>query len=116
GYHSAKGGDMHILQPCQQVLETSSVLIDDSRLELRIELSLPAFGRKIAGDYARRAIVENLPKLANAVLHGSIDPNAVLAHVLSVEDQDALRQRLIASNLVAFVINGAILPRASGDS
>ena len=38
------------------------------------------------------------------------------AHVLSVEDQAFLRDQLAPAGLVAFVRDGAILPRASGSS
>jgi predicted ABC-class ATPase len=40
----------------------------------------------------------------------------VYAHVNSVEDQEFLRAAVTASGLVAFVRNGAVLPRDSGDS
>jgi predicted ABC-class ATPase len=34
----------------------------------------------------------------------------------AVEDQEALRAQLKDNGLVAFVVNGAILPRVAGDS
>lgn len=37
-------------------------------------------------------------------------------HILSVEDQDCLRSKLKEKGLVAFVCNGATLPRMTGDS
>jgi predicted ABC-class ATPase len=116
GYHSAKGGDFRILQPCQQVLETSSVLISDAYLEIRLQITLPAFGRKIASDFAHETIVKNIPYLVKQIWYANIDQKAALEHVLSVEDQESLRVQLRDRNLVAFIVNGAILPRKSGDS
>ena len=39
---------------------------------------------------------------------------ALQKHVQSVEDQEYLRHQLSVSNLVAFVRDGAVLPRVSG--
>ena len=44
----------------------------------------------------------------------SLDHDDVIKHVESVEDQEAARSQLKKNDLVAFVINGALLPRASG--
>ena len=40
----------------------------------------------------------------------------VLSHIESVEDQQSLRQQIVAAGLTAFVRDGAILPRNSGDT
>ena len=39
---------------------------------------------------------------------------ALQKHIQSVEDQEYLRHQLSAANLVAFVRDGAVLPRVSG--
>ena len=41
---------------------------------------------------------------------------AIKEHIESVEDQQSLRQQIGAAGLAAFVRDGAILPRASGDT
>ena len=38
------------------------------------------------------------------------------AHIESVEDQQSLRQQIVGAGLTAFVRDGAILPRNSGDT
>ena len=38
------------------------------------------------------------------------------AHIESVEDQQSLRQQIVAAGLTAFVRDGSILPRNSGDT
>ena len=42
------------------------------------------------------------------------DKTALQKHVQCVEDQEYLRCQLLAANLVAFVRDGAVLPRVSG--
>jgi len=49
-------------------------------------------------------------------LYQSLDAKAVLRHVDCVEDQDSLRRQVTEAGLVAFVGDGSILPRASGNS
>ena len=51
-----------------------------------------------------------------ALFHDSLDARQVEAAVHLAEDQEALRARLREEGLVAFVANGAVLPRRSGVS
>ena len=46
--------------------------------------------------------------------YSSQDQAALKKHVECVEDQEYLRSQLSAANLVAFVKDGAVLPRVSG--
>lgn len=46
--------------------------------------------------------------------YSSQDQAALKKHVECVEDQEYLRSQLSAANLVAFVRDGAVLPRMSG--
>ena len=60
-------------------------------------------------------LCDDLPKLVEAsLLYGSLDAKDIQKHVETAEDADWLRQQLPQHNLVAFVANGAILPRRSG--
>lgn len=43
-------------------------------------------------------------------------PDSMQNHIVSIEDQEALRGMLVPNGLVAFVADGAILPRDSGAS
>ena len=49
-----------------------------------------------------------------SLMYSALPERDLREHVESVEDQDALRGMLQKEGLVAFVRNGAILPRASG--
>eukprot|EP00747_Dinoflagellata_sp_TGD_P046708 gnl/TRDRNA2_/TRDRNA2_144588_c0_seq1.p1 gnl/TRDRNA2_/TRDRNA2_144588_c0~~gnl/TRDRNA2_/TRDRNA2_144588_c0_seq1.p1 ORF type:complete len:426 (+),score=80.23 gnl/TRDRNA2_/TRDRNA2_144588_c0_seq1:464-1741(+) len=49
-----------------------------------------------------------------SLFYDAIDQQALRAHILSVEDQEAARSQLSKLGLVAFVGDGSILPRKSG--
>jgi len=44
---SLQGGEIRILKPCQQVLETSAILITEEYVEVRFLVGLPGYGRKV---------------------------------------------------------------------
>ena len=50
-----------------------------------------------------------------ALLFSTLDARALQAHQDCVQDQEALRGMLRAAGLVAFVVEGALLPRCSQD-
>lgn len=101
----------------QEVLERTGVVITEQGLEARLSVALPASGRRIRGREAARILTETLPALAErALLHRSLDAEALAAHVRLLRDQEHLRSRLRERSLVAFVGDGAILPRRAGDS
>ncbi len=52
--------------------------------------------------------------MQRSLLYSAFDPDHFRAHILSVEDQAHLRASLHSRGLVAFVANGAVLPRKSG--
>ena len=116
--------DLHIDQPGQQVLDRASVVLDDGggsaggsgndsdTATLRIEVQLPARGRKILGRKARALLCDVLP----AALDQALDfPSADLREAVVLErDQNYLREHLPGRGLIAFVGDGSCLPRAAG--
>jgi len=119
GWGGAKGGNIKMDEPGQHVLQRSGVQINANErcLEIRFQLGLPASGRSIEGRWCAQLMFETVPLLiSKSLLYSALDGPTVLAHVLSVEDQSALRSMLETQGLVAFVKNGAILPRRSGAS
>jgi predicted ABC-class ATPase len=99
----------------QTVLERSACLIDDQAIELRFTLNLPAAGRRILGRQAQRLLSERLPEIVRrSALAANLDLQALLDHAATIEDQVALRAALPAADLVAFIADGARLPRRSG--
>jgi len=115
GWHGGKGGEIGIDGPGQHVIERSAVVISDGHIEARFTVALPAQGRSIMGGWAAQIFTDTLPRLVEAALFFSACPATQLsAHLDSVEDQHAARQQLSQLGLVAFVGDGAILPRKSG--
>lgn len=116
GRGSGKSGLLAILAPGQQVLRRTSLLVHaDGTVEARFRAGLPARGRTILGGEAARLLCEALPAAVERGLRtASLDLRALRLHVETVEDARALRAQLAPRGLVAFVADGAILPRRSG--
>nr|WP_314178640.1 ABC-ATPase domain-containing protein [Streptomyces sp. DSM 40971] len=101
----------------QEVLDRGScqVSADDGAVTLRFGLALPGRGRRIDARAAQRLLCRAVPEIAGRALrYASLDAAAVDAFVETVEDSDALRGALPGLGLVAFVADGAVLPRGSG--
>ncbi len=97
----------------QTVLERSACLFLRDTVELRFRLELPGRGRRIMGHRAAELLCRVLPEIIDRSLL-SIDPAALKRHCDVVEDQVALRKALPDHDLVAFLADGASLPRRSG--
>ncbi|MBT8507717.1 ATPase [Methanomicrobiaceae archaeon CYW5] len=115
GKGSGKSGIIAIDAPGQEVLDRTSVIIRDGRVEARFVVGLPAFGRRIAGRVAEDIFFREIPAIVKRSLFFSAhDPEDICLHCDVCEDADALRSQLSGRGLVAFVADGAILPRRSG--
>lgn len=112
---SGKSGLVAIASPSQAILSRTAARVNDDGVELRFMVGLPAFGRRIAGFQAVDLLCEDIPDLVDrSLMYGSLSAKAIQRHVDTAEDADWLRQQLAAQGLVAFVADGAILPRRSG--
>lgn len=86
-----------------------------SEIELRFTVKLPARGRTILGQEAAKILAQALPQLVEeCLLYSSPHHKGLPRHVKVIEQQEVLRSQLAERGLVAFVANGAILPRKSG--
>jgi len=114
----AKGGEISIDAPGQHVIERTSITISQTgAVHARFNIGLPAQGRSVLGEWAHNILTKHLPAIAEKSLYASaLDLSHLQAHLNSVEDQESLREQICAAGLVAFVRNGAILPRKSGAS
>jgi len=72
-----------------------------------------AAGRRIRGREAETILCGELPRLARELASAGEEPRPF---VECVENQEAIRERLAARGLLAFVGEGSVLPRASGVS
>ena len=112
---SGGSGLIAVSQPGQTVLERTAVFVSADWVELRFVVGLPAFGRRVAGDQAAELLCEDLPAIAAQALHyAALDGAALQHHVETAEDADWVRSQLGDRGLVAFVADGAVLPRRSG--
>ena len=110
------GREVSVYRPSQKVLARSTVIIDRGDIELRFLVNLPARGRRIMGRRAAEILCREVPeKVLGSLTWARADQEAAYAQVETVEDQQALRGALGERGLVAFVADGAVLPRAGGD-
>ncbi|WP_116245066.1 ABC-ATPase domain-containing protein [Nocardiopsis sp. FIRDI 009] len=101
----------------QEVIERSSCQVTEGGgIDLRIGIDLPGRGRRIDGRTAERELCATLPDLVDDLDWEEIDTAEAEAFADSVADTVALRAQLEERGLVAFVADGAILPRRSGVS
>lgn len=112
---SGRSGLIAIAQPQQTILERTSAFVNDDWVEVRFVVGLPAFGRRVAGRQAAEMLCEDVPEIVEQALHyASLKADEVQRHGETAEDADWLRSQLQKHDLVAFIADGAVLPRASG--
>ncbi len=115
---TGKSGEIRIEAPVQEVLAQTAVMTrPDGSVEARFTVGLPASGRRILGREAAKLLLEIVPGIVRRSLRAeAFNPGEISTHAEVNEDADALRGALRERGLVAFVGDGAILPRASGVS
>lgn len=116
---SGKSGLMSVSQPGQEILERTGCEIHPQRGDviLRMEIGFPANGRSINGKELEKILFEFLPKcVQQSLFYKSLEEKRLRRVACLAEDQTFLRQQLRQRGLVAFIANGAVLPRESGVS
>lgn len=99
----------------QQVLDRSSCQIVDGEVVLRLGIDMPGHGRSIDGKQAEKALCDDVPAVVEAALrYRTAQQDRLQEFVESIEDTDVLRRSLPEHGLIAFVADGAVLPRRSG--
>ncbi|CAA9412986.1 Isopentenyl-diphosphate Delta-isomerase [uncultured Rubrobacteraceae bacterium] len=122
--HTVKGnrgsggsGRIEIQRTSQVVLPRTSIVVEPGSVEARMAVGLPARGRTVDARAARTMLLEELPQVVReALAPAGVNVEGAREHVETVEDADYLRNRLPELGLVAFVAEGAVLPRESGAS
>jgi predicted ABC-class ATPase len=114
---TGKSGLIAIDRPGQEILPRTSVVVNDRFVEVRLSVGLPARGRTVLGQKAAQMLCEDLPQLVQRALPvSSLDRNRIEERMRLVDNQRAIRRYLQERGWIAFVANGAILPRESGVS
>lgn len=102
--------------PGQEILERTSAFIDESFVEVRFRVLLPSQGNMVAGKEAEKIFFDILPNIINSsLLFNNLDKKLLYEHIETSEDADFLRNELENLRLIAFVAEGAILPREGRD-
>ncbi len=114
---SGKSGVIQVDAGGQEVIERTAVVIDPDWVEARVELGLPAAGRRVLGRQAESMLCHDLPRIAReALCWDRLPRDEAREFVECIENQEYLRRQLAERGLVAFVGDGSILPRESGAS
>lgn len=116
---SGKSGLMSVSVPGQEVLMRSGCRLDADTgdIVLRMEIGFPANGRSINARELEKILFDFLPKcVSESLYYRAFDAGKLKEIAELAEDQEAIRRQLKEKKLVAFVANGAILPRESGVS
>jgi predicted ABC-class ATPase len=114
---TGKSGLLSIGHCGQEILERNFIVINRNLIEARLEVGLPAAGRRILSRNAKVILLDTIPKIVEASLFfDAIPKDKLIRQVALVEDQHFLREEIIDRRLVAFIANGSILPRESGIS
>ncbi|MGG3007196.1 ABC-ATPase domain-containing protein [Geobacillus stearothermophilus] len=112
---SGKSGLVLIDAPEQKVLERTAVQVTDETVTVCLSVGLPANGRRILAKEAEAIFFEQIPSVIERAVYGLREED-IRAAVELADQQHAIRRYLREHGLVAFVANGAVLPRESGVS
>ncbi len=116
---SGKSGLMAVSRPGQEILERTACEIDAATgdITLRMEIGFPANGRTVNAGELKKILFDFLPECVKGSLFArALDGRRVKAVLDLADDQAFIREQLERQGLVAFVADGAVLPRLSGVS
>ncbi|MEN1968588.1 ABC-ATPase domain-containing protein [Lentibacillus sp. N15] len=112
---SGKSGAVLFDTPGQEVLERSAVQIGPNGTTICLSVGLPANGRRINGREAIKLFETVIPAIINKSIFTITDQEMEQAVQLA-DQQEAIREEMVKQGWIAFIANGAILPRESGIS
>lgn len=116
---SGKSGLISVSRCGQEVLERTACQIDRASgdIIMRMEIGFPANGRTINARELEKILFEFLPEcVEKSLFYKNADKNRLRKVIDLSEDQEYIRGQLKELGMVAFVANGAVLPRESGVS
>lgn len=114
---SGKSGLISVSHCGQEVLARTACEITEKGITARFFIGFPANGRTINSPELEKILFDFLPVcIHKAFFYRNLDPEALRKAICLAEDQAFIRQELKKRSLVAFVSDGAILPRESGIS
>ncbi|MCR4656759.1 MAG: ABC-ATPase domain-containing protein [Lachnospiraceae bacterium] len=114
---SGKSGTLTVSSCGQEVLERSALVItpSDGSLILRFSAGFPAAGRTTLAMELKKMLFDFVPlSVAKSLRYNAINKDVLAKWISLSDDQKALRDQLKENGLIAFIANGAVLPRKSG--
>jgi predicted ABC-class ATPase len=116
-FGSGKSGLIAISKCPQEILERTSITIDEDKIEARFYVGFPARGRSVLSRELEKILYSVIPNIVEKTLiYENINKEKLKSRVNIVEDQEYIRSELRERGLVAFIANGSMLPRESGIS
>ena len=114
---SGRSGEVAVQSPGQKIIRRSGMHIKDDSMTLTLFAGLPGDGRRVLAEECTRLFSEILPPVwEESLLAKSLDMNQVQRALDTLEDYSALSQLLAQNHWASFVVDGSLLPRASGVS
>lgn len=114
---SGKSGLISVSHCGQEVLERTACEVTEKDIIARFFVGFPANGRTINAIELEKILFEYLPIcVENAFFYEKLNKKQVEQTIFLAEDQAYIREQLKKRDMVAFVADGAILPRESGVS
>lgn len=116
---TGKSGLFSVSRPGQEILERSALGMDENtgKLILCLEAGFPANGRSVNAGELEKMLFVYLPScIKKCLYYKSLDAAEVKKAVNLADDVHYIREEIKARKLIAFVANGAVLPRETGIS
>ena len=113
---TGKSGLMTMDRPGQEILERTAVVVEPDYMEARIHIGLPARGRTVLGRQSEQMLLDFLPRIVSEMKLSEKDKKQIEDRMKLTDNQQAIRKALKENGWVAFVADGAVLPRESGIS
>ncbi len=109
------GGEIFIPRPGQEILERWSVVITQYFIEVRFTVDLPSDGNKVSA-MAMELLLERIKTVVSESMYSSqYKQSKVYNHLFTNENADYIRENLDSRGLIAFIADGAVIPRRDDD-
>lgn len=116
-FGSGKSGLIEISKCSQQVIERTSIIINNEKIEARFYVGFPARVRSVLSKELEKILFNIIPNIVkNTLIYNNINIKALNDKLKLLEDQEFIRKQLKDKKLIAFIANNSILPRESGIS
>lgn len=116
-FGSGKSGLIEVSKCSQQVIERTSIIINNEKIEARFYVGFPARGRSVLSKELEKILFNIIPNIVkNTLIYNNINIKALNDKLKLLEDQEFIRKQLKDKKLIAFIANNSILPRESGIS